>query len=125
MGRVEWSDDAVEDLHRIPDNAVCAEIMDLAETELKTSPDSSPIEGFVAKYPDLWWRRGVRRADIPQFLNFYDDDDGRFSNHACDYVIVYRLMTSDEKIRFRRMRNSYVVVRVLHNREFPMRYRVS
>jgi hypothetical protein len=30
VGRVDWSDDAVEDLHRIPDGAVCAEIMDLA-----------------------------------------------------------------------------------------------
>ena len=123
VGRVEWSDDAIEDLHRISDRAVCAEIMDLAETELTTSPDLSAIEGPSEKYPNLWWRRGVRRADIAQFMDFYDDDDDDESgNQACDYVIVYRLMTANEMIKFHRPRKHYVIVRVLHNREFPPRY---
>jgi hypothetical protein len=74
--------------------------MDLAETELERAPVSSPIEGIVARYPYLWWRRAVRRADVPQFLGFDLGDDDEFHNQACDYVIVYRLMTSDERIKF-------------------------
>lgn len=122
VGRIEWSNDAVEDLHRVPDKAVCAEIMDLAETELERASLSSPIEGIVAKYPHLWWRRAVRRADLPQFLSFDLGDDDEFHNQACDYVIVYRLMTPDERIRFKRLRMHYVILRVLHNREFARLY---
>jgi hypothetical protein len=32
------------------------------------------------------------------------------------------LITADERIRFRRLREHYVILRVLHNREFPRRY---
>jgi hypothetical protein len=121
VGRVEWSDDAVEDLHRIPDSAICAEIIDLAETELKRA-SISPIEGPVEKHSHLWWRRAIRMADVSQFLDFDIDGDDEFNNQACDYVIVYRLITPDEKIKFRRLGDRYVIARVLHNREFLPHY---
>jgi hypothetical protein len=77
MGRVDYSRDAEEDLHRISDRSTCAEIMDLAETELVRAPSKSPIEGLVQKYQNMWWRRVVRRSDLAVFQEFVirDDDD--------------------------------------------------
>jgi plasmid stabilization system protein ParE len=124
VGKVDWSDDAVEDLHQIADRSVCAEIMDIAERELARSPDPSALEGFVNEFRHIRWRRAVRRADVLEFLRFdLNPEDDEFHNQACDYVIVYRSSTDDEAIKFHRlMRSRLIILRVLHNREFPSRY---
>jgi plasmid stabilization system protein ParE len=122
VGRVGWSDDAVEDLHRISNAEVCSEVIDLAETELDITPARAPTQGTLVSRPNLWWRRAVRRADVSQFLSLEVGDNGELDVCAHDYVIVYRLATADERIKFWRKRNRLVVLRVLHNRDLRRHY---
>jgi hypothetical protein len=121
--RVDWSGDAVADLLEIPDRSICVEILDLAEAELERAPGPSSIQGVALKYPHLWWRRVVRRANISQLEGF--DINNEVDNDAQDYVIVYRMTTFKERIKFRRLRQRYIILRVLHNREFARRYHGS
>lgn len=137
MGAVKWSADAREDLHRIMDVRVCAEILDLAETEL-TAPDSSQpgFEGRASNNPDIFYRRAVRRRALDDFLGWHLIDENGGEIRAYDYVLAYRYVTEDEIIKFRlelitvrssvifRRRGTppFVVLRVLHNREFARLY---
>ena len=130
MGIVKWSRDAREDLRQIPDTFVWAEILDLAERELR-SPDTAPgFEGRAAGDPNIFYRRAISRADLDDFLAWDLDDRDEDGNQSCDYILVYRYLTLNEVIKFKLALGRgrippFVVLRVLHNREFARRFQVA
>ncbi len=118
MGAVVWSRDAEQDLLGILDPSVQAEIMDLAEKELVRPSAGSILEALVRiEGQEAFMRRAVRRRDLTNYLSWSLDDADEFGNQACDYVIAYRYITADERIKFRRARRCFVILRVLHNRQ--------
>jgi hypothetical protein len=131
MGAVQWARDAREDLRQIPDTFVCAEILDLADRELRTPDSSQPgFEGRAADNPQIFYRRAMPLADLEAFLSWDLDDKDEYGNQACDYVLVYRHLTLNEAIKFklhvRKGENPpFVVLRVLHNREFARRFQAA
>jgi hypothetical protein len=117
-GRVEYSPDAREQLRAIGDVSVLACIMDLAARELSFPKSETPLEGRVASNPQNAWRRAVPRAELPLYTRIdLDDNCDEFSAQACDYALVYRYLTDNEKINLRRSADALLVVAVLHNRE--------
>src|ERR1035437_1931525 len=125
MGIISWSDDAIEDLHRIADPSVIAEIMDLAERELTAVTEGSVLQGRVGGFSDLFWRRSVRLKDLSGFTGYSLGDEDEFGCQACDYVLVYRRATRDEMLKFQFYRPRYVIARVLHNRDFAHLARIG
>lgn len=97
---VRYTADALEDLRAIGDSSVIAEILALALKELRRPPAESAIEGIVYEGPaPLWRRRAVPLADLRTYESFdLDDDIDEFRCQACDYLLMYRDMTSDERI---------------------------
>jgi hypothetical protein len=124
MGHVVWTEEAIEDLNAIYDPSVQAEVMDLAERELLQPSSPSPIEGRLPEAPDVYYRRAVKRSGVSQYLAWSLGDSDEFSEQAEDYVIVYRRITVDEKINLRRVRQAFVVVRVLHNRDLVLHFKI-
>lgn len=111
MGRVNWLDAAVEDLHAITDPSVVAQIIDVAECELREVGAASSIEGQYTRSRKIFWRRAVPLATVTAFESPYDrTDDDDFRCQACDYVLVYRRAT-------RREAGELTVVRVVTNGE--------
>lgn len=102
MAEVRFSGDACDDLRRIGDPTVVAELLYLARCELRPPQPAVTIEGLLEGHPDVWWRRGVRLNSIAGFESFsIDGDVDDFQCQACDYVLVYRAATSDERIKYR------------------------
>ncbi|WP_265445734.1 hypothetical protein [Flexivirga meconopsidis] len=103
-GRVDTriSQAACQDLRRIDDRAVRAELVDIALTELREPDSGSAIEGQLARRPGLWWRRGVRLADLDAFEGWDTDDDSADNSwQAFNFLLLYRRVTSDEMIHHR------------------------
>ena len=114
------SGEAKEQLRTISDPSVVAEILHLIYNELEVPPRGGSLDGLVSdargSLPPVWWRRAfpfARLADFEQFT--LDEDEDEFGRQACDYVIVYRLMTSDERIRFQISYQVVLVVAVYSN----------
>jgi hypothetical protein len=134
MGAVKWSPDAREDLRQITDGSVRAEILELAEAELGSPDDPQPgFEGRSTEDGNIFYRRAVRRDELADFMSWDLDEKDDSRNYAWNYVIIYRYMTMDEVINFgislmrerpffRRLPPPFVVLRVVHNREFARLY---
>jgi hypothetical protein len=117
VGRIDWGEGAIEDLHAIDDTSVIAQILDLAETELQSFDVDNAIERRSSVNPSMMVRRAVRRADIAIYEQFDLDDTDEFETQACDYCIVYRKMTAAERITYQRARMHFLVVRIVRNDE--------
>ena len=115
MPAVTWFREAEDDLRRIGDPIVMAQIIELAEQELSLEPRSSSIEGAVPDVPHVRWRRCVARSERRAFESYDTDErDGEFRVVAHDYVVVYRALSSNEAIAQVRTED-VVVLRVLSN----------
>lgn len=93
---------ACQDLRRIEDQAVRAELVHLAQAELRVPESGSAIEGRLRDYPHMWWRRGVRRANLAEYEGWdtFDNAD-EFTWQAFNFVLLYRRATSNEMIDHR------------------------
>ena len=117
-GDVTILDSVLEDLRGIEDSMVMLEILDLAGTELEIPRSLSSIQGRLEKQPQMMWRRAVRFADQAEHESLNDlgaEDDDRTRPHAYDYVLIYRLLTSDDKIVRRRSKDGLVIVALTDN----------
>jgi hypothetical protein len=117
----EYAPSATEDLRGIGDASVVAEVMAIIRDELRIPPGNGPLEGQIALPPPaiVWWRRAVRLSWLSRFSSYYlDDDVDEFRCQACDYVILYRRIVSDEQIKFQRASSrTLVVIRIVRNDE--------
>ncbi|GIM74522.1 hypothetical protein Aau02nite_61410 [Amorphoplanes auranticolor] len=118
---MDWSPDAIEDLHMIADALVQGELMRLAEEELRVPATETEIEGNLKEHPGVWWRRAVRHRDLPDFLSFGSDPAVSPLDRSRDFVFVYRHLTTTERIKLRRRHKTFVVLRVLSNDELARR----
>lgn len=122
VGALCWSADAREDLRQIYDRSTQAEIVDISERELVLPAPGSILERIVPLAdaapgdPQVYSRRAVYLRDLPTYQAWSLDAD-EYGEQACNYVIVYRYITSNERITFKRVRRCFVVLRVLHNKE--------
>lgn len=85
---------------RIGDPSVVAELLSIANSELRAPQPAVTIEGRLKDRPNMWWRRGIRLNAIAGFESFeLDNDVDEFGCQTCDYVLVYRSATADERIK--------------------------
>lgn len=93
---------ACQDLRRISDPAVRAELAHIALNELREPPSESTIEGRLADRPAIWWRRGVPLADLDDFESWDTQDNADdYTWAAFNFLLLYRLVTNNEKIDHR------------------------
>ncbi|WP_131701814.1 hypothetical protein [Mycolicibacterium elephantis] len=134
MTPIFYNDLSLDQLHPI---GCSREIRDIIEDEplAPVSADNreAKIEGLVTRPrgtigqllhgPTVYWRRAVPRAEARLYESIEgmggedglgDDDD--FGDKAYDHIIFYRLLTPDEKIKFRK-RTGIMVVSVRNNRD--------
>ncbi|MBB2890859.1 hypothetical protein [Flexivirga oryzae] len=100
---VRISGGACQDLRGIEDPVVRAELVYIARAELREPESGSSIEGRLRDTPGIWWRRGVRRANLADFEGWgveVDDPDAD-TWQSFNYVLLYRLATSNEMIDHR------------------------
>lgn len=96
---ITFSGGACQDLRRIGDPSVRAELVHIARTELGMPEGGSLIEGRLRDYPNVWWRRGIRRAYLTDFEGWGTEDDAdEYTWQPFNFVLLYRLATSDEMI---------------------------
>jgi hypothetical protein len=114
----------MEQLRGIGDTTVIAEIFDLIDRELEAPPRTGPLTGVLPdRDPPVWYRRLVPLHRVHYYQQFtIDDDCDEFRNQACDYVITYRRMTSDERIQHQVSTRAVVVTGVWHNAELARLY---
>jgi hypothetical protein len=118
-GEVIFELRAREDIRSIGDSSVAAEIYHICGHEIQVLADESPIDGYIDGSPDGdMWRRAIPRSSLDQFTRFDLEDADEFRCQACDYVVIYRETTENDKIRLKRKATALLVRAVLHNRAF-------
>ncbi|RAX49505.1 hypothetical protein DQ353_09530 [Arthrobacter sp. AQ5-05] len=108
-----WSNSAKEDLRAIGDSSVSAQIMEIADRDLRPHADDA-IEGQLVGATEARFRRCVWASELASYLSFELDGVDEFSNQACDHCLVYRELTVDEQINLQR-NPGVVIVRVISN----------
>jgi hypothetical protein len=108
-----WTTIAGEDLRAIGDSKVTAEIMYIAVQELRPDTDDA-MEGPLYEAPGSRYRRCVRIDQLPSYTSFELDDVDDFKSQACNYILIYRWLTRDERINLR-LPSGLVVLRVVSN----------
>lgn len=99
---VRLSDRACQDLRRIDDPSVRAELVYIAMTELEMRTGGLSIQGRLRDHQDVWWRRGVRRENLSDFEGWETEDDADDATwQAFNFVLLYRLATSNEIVDLR------------------------
>lgn len=109
-----FSEDALEVLRAIGDSSVMAQILALARSELRRPPEVTALEGIVDPGPPpMWWRRAVPLSELDAYESFdVEDDADEFRIQSCDYRLVYRDMTEEERIQYEVSTTPLFVVRV-------------
>lgn len=113
---VRLSPEAMEQLRGIRHPYVAAEILDIAYRDLRVPPRGGGLDGLLPlRTQAMWWRRAVLLRDLDDFLQFTVDDEHEDSCQACDYVMLYRPMTAEERIRFKLIGRPVLIVGVYAN----------
>jgi hypothetical protein len=122
LGEVFFTPRADQDICSIGDSTIADEIYRICEREIRVPAGESEIEGRLRGRPGHMWRRAIPISDLwlVEGYDIHDDDD--FGRQACDYVIIYRLMDDEDKIRYKRKGDALLVLAVLHNREWVPYY---
>lgn len=117
MTLIRFSADASQDLQSIGDWAVIKEIARLAHHELRRFGSPTAIEGYTPKR--LRWRRAIPLQQLEDFqaIELDNTDFDEFRVQACDYVMLYRDITANEKISNEINTDDLLVVKVVHNSE--------
>lgn len=108
-----WSNPAKEDLRAIGDSSVAAQIMRIADRDLRPHADDA-IEGQLDGVTDGRFRRCIWVSELAGYLSFNLDGVDEFSNQSCDHCLVYRELTVDEQINLKQ-HPGLVIVRVISN----------
>ena len=95
---------------------------DICDREIRVPAQESEIEGWLAGRPGQMWRRAVSLDDLALVKGYDIDEVDDFGRQACDYVIIYRLMNDEDKIRYKRTGDALLVLAVLHNRDWVRYY---
>jgi hypothetical protein len=124
MGTIWWGRLADRDLKGIYDRGVIAELMDLAERELRYPPrgNHQADEGWVPEYPGVAYRRGALRAAADGGQDLADDQEEQATYRACDYYLVYRQPRPKDAWQTSRGGGAVrlVVIRLLHITEMAL-----
>lgn len=117
MTVIWFSADAHQDLQSVGDWAAIKEIRRLAHGELRRFKNPSAIEGYTPKR--LLWRRAVPLQQLDEFqaMDLSNHGFDGFRGPACNYVMLYREITSNEKISNKISSEGLLVVKVVHNSE--------
>jgi hypothetical protein len=135
MTDVFYNDLSLDQLHAIH---VGPEIRAIIEAEpLRPVSEASfnrKIEGMVTRPrhgfehfhrpPTVYWRRAVPREEAGYYDRIDDEgDEDDLGNNAYDHIVLYRSLTADEKITFKKLFVGVMVVSVRHNRDLVPHFR--
>lgn len=122
FGEVLFEPSAHQDICSIGDSSIAGEIYDICGREIRVLAEDSEIEGWLRGRPGYMWRRAVPLDDLALVKGYDIDEVDDFGRQACDYVIIYRLMNDEDKIRYKRKGDALLVLAVLHNRDWVPYY---
>lgn len=117
LGEIVYEACVHQDLRSIGDSCVAAQIYDICDREIQVLASTSQFEGWIRGRHGDMWRRAIRRSEQALFEGYDIDEVDDFARQACDHVIIYRLMTAEDKIRLQHSGDAILVLGVIHNRD--------